>query len=95
MFNFILQRTEEKNPVKYQTASTSRMIMFSTRPGAKNYYPVPQEVIEKLKTAQKVVMIYRTQQSKDEDKSWNNSMMRKVKEIINANYKDNSKYHHG
>ena len=86
---------EEKEPFKYQVASTSRMIMFCNRPGARNYYQVPQEVVEKIKTAQKITMIYRTQQSKDEEKSWNSSMIRKSQEIINADYKSNSKYHHG
>ena len=56
---------------------------------------VSQEVVEKIKTAQKITMIYRTQQSKDEEKSWNSSMIRKSQETINVDYKSNSKYHHG
>ena len=90
---YILQ--EEQSPAKYQTASTTRMIMFCKRDGAKNYYVVPNDVVGKLLSANKVVMVYRTQDSEYQKKEWNNSMISKTKEIINAIYNDKIKYKQG
>ncbi len=90
---YILQ--EEPSPAKYQVASTSRMIMFSDRDGAKNYYVVPLDAIEKLKNADSVIMYYRTQSSDEKEKEWNKQMIAKTKEIINLDYQSNVNYPHG
>lgn len=86
---------QEEQPTKYQITSTTRMIMFSTRAGAINYYRVSPEIIAKIQNANKIVMKYRTQQSDEKEKEWNDSMIEKTKQIINMQYTDKENFSQG